>query len=63
MTVGQAAARAGSIARGRLHVEQFTELLAEGFTPGDAAERIGLKRKSSNNLMNKVRADLGWQAQ
>ncbi len=43
--------------------DQFAEYLAQGLSPQDAAERMGLRRGMGNAKIQRLRQRLGWQAQ
>lgn len=43
-------------------LNQFAELLAEGMSPADAAERMGKRREYGNTLLQRIRQQLGPQA-
>lgn len=42
---------------------QVAELYAQGLTTGQIAERIGTNGKVVGEVLQRIRADLGWQAQ
>lgn len=49
-------------ARHRRRLDQFADLLAEGMHYEDAAEAVGMARKSGGPMLTELRRGLGWQA-
>lgn len=48
--------------RGSPQLTRFADLLADGLTPREAAERMGKDARYGNTMLQKLRIDLGWQA-
>lgn len=58
-----AAARARNQAQRQKRVEQFAEMLAEGYTISAAARVLGVSQQVGSQYLATMRAELGWQAQ
>jgi len=44
-------------------LDRFADLISDGLSPSDAAERMGKPRRYGRDLLAKIRARLGEQAQ